>query len=143
MVRSLLWLVLTLFMLASPAAAMGRGEVTIETQKGSFSFTVEMTETPEEKSRGLMHRRSMPRTHGMVFTWNPEQHVSMWMANTILSLDMVFIKADGRVHRVHENAIPFSRDNIESGVPVKWVLELNAGTAAEIGLKPGDSVKIN
>jgi len=118
------------------------GTAIIKTAKGTFNFTVQRAETPEHKSRGLMFRKSMAQDHGMMFTWETEQDISMWMANTVLSLDMVFIKADGRVHRVHENAVPFSRATIESGAPVKRVLELNAGTAARIGLKTGDSVTL-
>ncbi len=126
----------------APASEMPIATAVVETAKGTFKFTVERAETPNDKSRGLMHRKSMPQDHGMIFTWDSEQNISMWMANTIISLDMVFIKADGRVHRVHENAVPFSRDVIDAGAPVKRVLELNAGSAARIGLKAGDTVTL-
>ena len=124
------------------AAEMPRGTVVVETSKGTFRFNVERAETPNDRSRGLMHRRSMPQDHGMLFSWDTDQNIAMWMANTILALDMVFIKSDGRVHRVHENAVPFSRENIEAGAPIRRVLELNAGVAEKIGIKPGDKVSL-
>ncbi|NNF76935.1 MAG: DUF192 domain-containing protein [Rhizobiales bacterium] len=127
----------------SKASDMPRGTVTIETSSGQHKFTVERAETQEHQSRGLMHRRHMKADHGMLFTWPNERNVSMWMANTILPLDMVFIKKNGKVHRVHKNTIPFSQTIIEAGAPVLRVLELNAGTADKIGLKPGDTVQLN
>ncbi len=122
------------------AAEMPLGKVTVKTATGEHVFTVERAETQAHKSRGLMHRRHMKADHGMLFTWPDERNVSMWMSNTVLSLDMVFIKKDGRVHRVQANTVPFSETIIEAGVPVLRVLELNAGTAARIGLKPGDTI---
>ena len=123
-------------------AQMPTGTAVIETAKGTFQFTVERAETPNDRSRGLMYRRSMPADHGMMFTWESDTNISMWMANTVLALDMVFIKSDGRVHRVHENAVPFSRENIPAGAPIRQVLELNAGTAERIGIKPGDKITL-
>ena len=124
------------------SAQMPTGTAVIETAKGTFRFTVERAETPDDRSRGLMYRRSMPADHGMMFTWDNDTNISMWMANTVLPLDMVFIKSNGRVHRVHENAVPFSRDHIPAGAPIRQVLELNAGTAERIGLKSGDKVTL-
>ncbi len=128
---------------ASKASEMPRGTVTVKTSSGQHKFTVERAETQEHQSRGLMHRRHMKADHGMLFTWPTERNVSMWMANTVLSLDMVFIKKNGKVHRVHKNTVPFSQTIIEAGAPVLRVLELNAGTAAKIGLKPGDTVQLD
>ncbi|MEM8645445.1 MAG: DUF192 domain-containing protein [Pseudomonadota bacterium] len=122
------------------AAEMPLGKVTLKTATGEHVFTVERAETPAHKSRGLMHRRHMKADHGMLFTWPNERNVSMWMSNTVLSLDMVFIKKNGQVHRVQENTVPFSETIIEAGAPVLRVLELNAGTAGKIGLKPGDTI---
>ena len=122
---------------------MPLGKVTLKTATGTHVFTVERAETQANQARGLMHRRHMKADHGMLFTWPNERNVSMWMSNTVLSLDMVFIKKDGQVHRVQENTIPFSETIIEAGVPVLRVLELNAGTAAKIGLKPGDTITLD
>ncbi len=144
--RALAALIFTLFVCVFPAATMAsempRGTVSVTTSTGIHTFTVERAETSEHQARGLMHRRHMKADHGMLFTWPNERNVSMWMANTILPLDMVFIKKDGVVHRVHQNTVPFSETIIEAGALVLRVLELNAGTAAKIGLKPGDTVQL-
>ncbi len=126
----------------SVASEMPLGTVTIKTGTGVHTFTVERAETPEHQARGLMHRRHMKADHGMLFTWPDERNVSMWMSNTILPLDMVFIKKDGVVHRVHKNTVPFSETIIEAGDLVLRVLELNAGTAEKIELKAGDTVHL-
>ncbi len=118
------------------------GTAIVSTDKGQFKFKVEKAETEAHKARGLMHRQTLAEDHGMIFTWPKTRHITMWMANTVLSLDMVFIKEDGTVHRVEQNTIPFSREYISSGGPVRQVLELNAGTASRIGLKPGDKIEI-
>ncbi len=144
--RALAALMLMLFVWAVPSSTMAsempRGTVSVKTSTGVHNFTVERAETSEHQARGLMHRRHMKADHGMLFTWPNERNVSMWMANTILPLDMVFIKKDGVVHRVHQNTVPFSETIIEAGALVLRVLELNAGTAAKIGLKPGDTVQL-
>ena len=124
------------------ASEMPTGTVVITTTKGKFEFSVERADTQAHQARGLMHRQHMPAEHGMLFTWPADRHITMWMANTPLSLDMVFIEHSGRVHRVEANTIPFSRKYIPSGKPVRRVLELNAGTAARIGLQAGDLVKL-
>lgn len=87
-----------------------------------------------------MFRRTMAKNHGMIFNYNSDGEIVMWMKNTIISLDMVFIEADGRVSRISSNTTPYSEKNIRSFTPVRAVLELNGGTAARIGLKPGDKV---
>lgn len=118
-----------------------REELTVETGAGTFTFMVEVADTNEKRSRGLMFREQMDATHGMLFDFKTVAPVSMWMANTILSLDMVFIKPDGMVLRIERDTVPYSREIITSGGPVSYVLELNAGIARQIGLKPGDTVK--
>lgn len=115
--------------------------LTVTTQSGTHAFTVEMAETPDQMSRGLMFRTSMAPDEGMLFNFRRDEIVTMWMMNTILPLDMVFITRDGRVATVAERTTPFSTDVVSSRVPVRAVLELNAGTAARIGLKPGDQVR--
>lgn len=134
--------VLTAAAAASQTSGMPIGTVKITTASGEHTFTVERAETPQHQARGLMHRRHMKADHGMLFTWPNERNASMWMSNTVIPLDMIFIKKDGRVHRVHANTVPFSETIIEAGALVLRVLELNAGTAARIGLKPGDKVEL-
>ncbi|MBE7244272.1 hypothetical protein MHIMP23_15190 [Methylobacterium hispanicum] len=93
-----------------------------------------------ERARGLMFRRSMAPNHGMLFDFERVEPVAMWMKNTYLPLDMLFIRADGTVARVAADTEPLSTATILSGEPVLAVLELNAGTAARLGIRPGDRV---
>jgi uncharacterized protein len=136
---------LALAALVSPArAATGPAPATddlsIQTASGAHHFTVEVMRTRDQLERGLMFRRQLARDKGMLFDFGSSQPVSMWMKNTYLPLDMVFIAADGRVVSVKQNAEPLSETIIPSGGDVLGVLEINAGTAAEIGVKPGDRV---
>jgi uncharacterized protein len=115
--------------------------VVIETDQGHFTFTAEIADTPELRRRGLMYRHRLPEDRAMLFDWGRVEPVSMWMRNTYVSLDMIFIAADGRVVRVAEATEPLSEKTISSGVPVAAVLEVVAGTAKRIGLKAGDRVR--
>lgn len=117
------------------------GPLTIETTSGPHIFQVEMAVTPAERGRGLMYRQSMASDAGMLFDFGVDETASMWMQNTYIPLDMIFIKADGTVHRVAADTTPFSTEIISSKGPVRAVLELNAGIAAKIGLKHGDTVR--
>jgi len=112
----------------------------IETAAGPVSFTVELALTPEDRASGLMNRQSMASGHGMLFRFDQTRSVLMWMKNTPLSLDMLFIDADGMVARIARNTTPFSETIIPSAVPVRYVLELNAGTAAKRGISEGNKV---
>jgi len=87
-----------------------------------------------------MFRKKLGSREGMLFFYEREQHISMWMRNTYISLDMIFINADGSVHRIQENTEPFSEEVILSGDTVLAVLEVSAGISREIGLRPGDSI---
>ena len=112
----------------------------IVTKSGVQVFSVEMATTEEEKTTGLMYRKELPDGKGMLFDFSPEQQVSMWMKNTFISLDMIFIRADGRILRIAENTEPQSTRIISSGGPAKGVLEVIAGTAKKYGIAPGDRV---
>lgn len=113
----------------------------IETRAGvRHKFSVEVAETPDQKSRGLMFRNEMAPDAGMLFLYRRDRVITMWMANTYLSLDMLFIEADGRIARVAENTIPLSRETISSRKRARAVLELNAGTARKLGIGVGDRV---
>jgi uncharacterized protein len=113
----------------------------VTTATGPHSFTVEMALTPEQMSRGLMFRRDMAPDEGMLFDFGRDQVITMWMENTILSLDMIFLSADGRVLHIAERTTPFSRDIVSSTVPARAVLEVIAGTARRIGLRVGDRAR--
>lgn len=110
----------------------------INTVQGRFNFTAEIADTPEETQSGLMFRESMPHNHGMLFDFHKDKIVYMWMKNTPLSLDMVFLSPTGRVVSIARNTTPFSESIISSKKLASGVLEINAGTSKLIGLKAGD-----
>jgi len=112
----------------------------IATKSGVHVFSVEMATTEEEKTTGLMYRKELPDGKGMLFDFSPEQQISMWMKNTYIPLDMIFIRADGRILRIAENTEPLSTRIISSGGLAKGVLEVIAGTAQKYGIQPGDRV---
>ncbi len=97
-----------------------------------------LAETPAQQRRGLMHVRELPDMRGMLFIYRREQHISMWMKNTYVPLDMLFIRADGSVARIAAGTRPLSLENIPSGEPVNRVLELKAGAVRRWGIEPGD-----
>ncbi len=103
-------------------------------------YVVETARTTTEQARGLMLRKTMRRDHGMIFPLTVPREAAFWMEGTYLPLDIIFIAPDMTVRRIAANAVPFSRAEIQSGGPVAAVLELNAGEAARIGLRPGDKV---
>jgi uncharacterized protein len=123
---------------ATRAASFGTLE--IATKSGVHIFSVEMATTEEEKTKGLMYRRELADGKGMLFDFSPEQQISMWMKNTYISLDMIFIRADGRILRIAENTEPESTAIISSGGLARGVLEVPAGTAQKYGIAPGDRV---
>lgn len=112
----------------------------IATKSGVQVFSVEMATTEEEKRTGLMYRKELPDGRGMLFDFSPEQEISMWMKNTFIPLDMIFIRADGSILRIAENTVPQSTKIIPSRGPAKGVLEVIAGTAKKYGIAPGDRV---
>ena len=112
----------------------------IVTKSGVQVFSVELAKTDEERATGLMYRKELADGRGMLFDFTPEQQISMWMKNTFISLDMIFIRADGRILRIAENTEPQSTRIISSGGPAKGVLEVIAGTAKKYGIAPGDKV---
>jgi uncharacterized membrane protein (UPF0127 family) len=124
----------------SDARAASIQPLEIVTKTGVHVFSVEMATTEEEKTTGLMYRKELPEGKGMLFDFTPEQEVSMWMKNTYIPLDMIFIRADGRILRIAENAEPLSTKIIPSRGLAKGVLEVIAGTAQKYGIAPGDRV---
>ncbi|MGH1589210.1 DUF192 domain-containing protein [Methylobacterium phyllosphaerae] len=127
---------------AAARAATAKSEpLTIVTKSGPKRFDVEVMHDDAARSRGLMFRRHMAADHGMLFDFERDQPVTMWMKNTYLPLDMVFIRADGTISRIAAETEPLSTAIIASGGPVLAVLELNAGTAAKLGIAPGDRIE--
>lgn len=119
-------------------ADMRKDILKLVTSSGEHIIEIEVAESSADKARGLMFRRSLADNAGMLFPYTPPQEATMWMKNTYLSLDMVFIRADGTVHRVEAGTEPFSETVIASGGDVAAVLELKAGVAAKLSLRPGD-----
>lgn len=117
-------------------------EATLEivTKNGVHVFSIEMARTDEERQKGLMFRKELPEGRGMLFDFKPDQEVAMWMRNTYIPLDMLFINADGTIRRIAENTEPLSERTISSGGPVRGVLEVIGGTAKKLGIAPGDKV---
>jgi uncharacterized membrane protein (UPF0127 family) len=136
------------FLVVAMPTAWGQGTETfeksplaIETAGGRVDFTVELAVTTAQRAQGLMYRRKLARDAGMLFDYGQTQRAAMWMKNTYIPLDMLFIAEDGRVVRIAERTIPHSLAVIGSGEPVRAVLELKGGSAAHLGIKPGDRVR--
>ena len=116
--------------------------LTIRQQDNRVSkFVVEVARTPEEQAQGLMNRQSLAPDRGMIFPYSPPQPVGFWMKNTLIPLDMIFIRADGTIARIAENTVPLSLDMVPSVEPVTAVLEIAGGRSAELGIKAGDKVE--
>ena len=133
----------------TPAAAQEVGSpqplattpLEIVTGEGVFVFDVEVARTREEMSKGLMFRTELAPDRGMLFDFDQDREVVMWMRNTHVALDMLFIDRSGRIVRIARRTTPFSEAYIRSGAPVRFVLELVAGSAARLGIRPGDRVR--
>jgi uncharacterized membrane protein (UPF0127 family) len=140
-----LWIALAAALAVWAFAGVGAKAANIQpleivTKTGVQVFSVEVATTDQEKETGLMYRKELPDGKGMLFDFSPEQQISMWMKNTYISLDMIFIRADGRILRIAENTEPESTRIISSGGLAKGVLEVIAGTARKYGIAPGDRV---
>jgi uncharacterized protein len=126
--------------LPEPTPAAEQQTIEIASKNGVHVFTVELAVTDQERERGLMFRKQLPEGQGMLFDFKREQEVTMWMENTYIPLDMIFIRRDGRIWRIAENTEPLSRAIISSEGPVLAVLEVVGGTAKKLGIAPGDRV---
>jgi uncharacterized membrane protein (UPF0127 family) len=114
--------------------------LTVQSASGLHRFTVEVARTPDEQARGLMYRRSLADDRGMVFPYDPPRAVGFWMKNTYIPLDIIFIRADGRIARIAANTTPLSLEPVSSLEPISTVLEIRGGRAAELGIREGDLV---
>jgi uncharacterized membrane protein (UPF0127 family) len=123
-------------------AAAEISDLVIVTAAGPHAFKIEVAATEAEKAQGLMFRRELAPDAGMLFDMGPGEHeATFWMKNTYIPLDMLFIRADGRIQNIAARTVPRSLDTVPSDGPVKAVLEVNGGTAARLGIKPGDIVR--
>ena len=141
--RALQWTAFVLFGLLVAAGPVRPAELQtleIASKTGVHAFSVEIVENDADRAKGLMYRKELPEGRGMLFDFQRDQEVSFWMENTYISLDMIFIRGDGRILRIAENTEPLSTRMIPSGGPVRAVLEVIAGTARKLGIAPGDRV---
>ncbi len=140
--------VATLFLTAGFAGAQQPMQMPVDAQKleittasGEKLFALEIADTDERRSAGLMYRTDFAPDRAMIFVFDTVNPVMMWMANTPLPLDMLFVRQDGTIARIAENTKPFSKDIVASGEPVAFVIEVNAGTADRLGIKVGDRLR--
>lgn len=146
MKQRLLFIICAFFVL--PLTACGAQEtqnnknvLAIETKGGEQKFNIELALTQEEQMQGLMNRTSMAEDAGMLFYFGDEAERGFWMKNTLIPLDLIFIKANGTIHHIHENAVPQDLTSIRSNGPVAAVLEINGGLAHKLGISVGNNVK--
>lgn len=125
---------------APGSVTFGHSTLVIESGGKSFRFNVELARNDAQRELGLMYRTTLPAAAGMLFDFEQDQEVAMWMRNTRIPLDMLFIDHTGRIVNIAQRAVPYSEETISSDGPVRAVLEVNSGTAARLGLKPGDRV---
>jgi uncharacterized membrane protein (UPF0127 family) len=112
----------------------------IRSATGTHPFTVEVARTPDEQAQGLMFRGALAADEGMIFPFPRPRVASFWMRNTLIPLDMIFIRADGTIARIAAETVPHSEESVSSGEPVTAVLEIRGGRAAELGIGEGDRV---
>ena len=115
--------------------------LTVRSGRTSHRFTVEVAETRRDQAQGLMYRRALEPNRGMLFIYNPPQQVAFWMKNTLIPLDMIFIRADGEIVKIQPDTVPLSLEPVSSGEPILAVLEIPGGRSAELGIKAGDRVE--
>ncbi len=126
--------------LAVGSSALPTAVLSIDTPKGHADFKVEIAGDQASQEKGLMFRKKMAADAGMLFDFHQTVMTSFWMKNTILPLDIIFIRSDGTISSIAANAVPFSEASIPSSEPIRAVLEINAGRAKALGFEPGDQV---
>lgn len=130
----------TATLLFATAALADDTQLTVKSANGEHHFTVEIADTPAEQQMGLMFRQELGPDAGMLFDFHESRQVSFWMQNTLIPLDMLFIRTDGSIANIHVNAHPLDPTSIPSDGPVEFVLEIPGGRSVELGIKAGDTV---
>ena len=130
-----------MFASAAPGLAQGSNVLSINTSSGTHKFDVDVMRSQPDLEKGLMFRKAIPADYGMLFDFQSEQHIMMWMKNTFIPLDMIFMDKSGKVVGVVANAEPMSEKILTVDAPTDAVLEVRGGTAARIDLKVGDVVR--
>ena len=132
----------SLLMAGAAVAEVCRDDsVSLRGDWGKARFSVEVADEQDERALGLMHRESLPLSAGMLFVYERPQRLSFWMRNTLISLDMLFIDAQGVVQRIHHSAKPLDETPIVGGDDLLSVLEINGGLAYRLGIKEGAQVR--
>lgn len=126
--------------LGASAAGLAQTTLCITSGAKTRQFTVEIARTSMEQAKGLMFRTELADTAGMIFPFPEPKVASFWMKNTVIPLDIIFIRANGTIESIAENTIPYSTTPVEAGEPVVAVLELRGGLTSELGISPGDKV---
>ncbi len=139
-IRWFIVVVFSLLVVSGPARAADQNIVEIASKTGVHAFAVELATTDAERAQGLMNRKELPEGQGMLFDFHRDQEVGFWMKNTYISLDMIFIRSDGRIMRIAENTQPLSETIVPSNGPVRAVLEVIAGTSRKLCIAVGDRV---
>ena len=139
--RGALALALAVLLPQGAAAACRPDVAELRGPGGSARFTVEVADTPAARARGLMFRESLPSGAGMLFVFERPGRVAFWMRNTLIPLDMIFADPAGRVTRVHARAVPRDETPIDGGEGVQFVLEINGGLAARLGIDEGSELR--
>ena len=130
----------TATLLFTAAALADDTQLTVKSAAGEHRFTVEIADTPAQQQKGLMFRQELAPDAGMLFDFHESRQVSFWMQNTLIPLDMLFIRTDGSIANIHVNAHPLDPTSIPSDGPVEFVLEIPGGRSVELGIKAGDTV---
>ncbi len=127
---------------AQSSVTFERSKLVVAGESGRHDFDVELAVSPDQRAQGLMYRRGLPGNAGMLFDFGARpQRASMWMKNTFIPLDMLFITGDGRIESIAQRTVPHSLVAVSSRGPVRAVLELNGGTVARLGIAPGDRIE--
>lgn len=124
--------------LAGQGDELVREPLEIRSASGVHRFDVEVADTPQARSFGLMHRQHLAPDAGMLFDFREDREVAFWMKNTLISLDMLFIDRTGRIAHIAADTVPLSEDLVPSRAVVRFVLEIPGGTSAALGIAPGD-----
>jgi uncharacterized membrane protein (UPF0127 family) len=127
--------------ITGPQPTLPQSALMIETKRGPARFTIELATTPEQQQHGLMFRSRLAPDAGMLFLYGTDRPHSFWVKNTLIPLDILFVKADGVIARIAANTKPLSEEQIPSGEPVRAVLEIPGGRATQLSVAVGDKVR--
>lgn len=137
---ALVLIVLVAGVVPQAMAQSAQDRLEIVSATGRHAFRVEVADTDDKRAEGLMYRTKLDPDYGMLFDFKREQNVFFWMKNTYVSLDMIFVRADGTIAHIAEDTVPLSEATVPSRAPVRFVFEVVAGTTKRLGIKPGDRV---